>query len=95
MIEYLNESSQNKRELQFVAKDINPVYKRMLEIVVGHYDRKISYKYDETALLGVELEPSEVGNKKSMEKEAKRFIDWFNVAINEVVIDDYKGELRK
>lgn len=98
MIEYLKEASQNKRELQFVAKDINPVYKEMLGIVVGHYDRKILYEYnesDETALIGVELEPSEVGNEKSMEKEAKRFIDWFNVAINEVVIDDYKGELRK
>jgi len=29
------------------------------------------------------------------ENEARRFIEWFNVAINEVVIDDYKHELRK
>lgn len=98
MIKYLRESSQNEKELQFVAEDINHVYKKMLGIVVGHYDRKTSYKYnesDETALIGVELEPSEVGNEESMEKEAKRFIEWFNVAINEVVIDNYKGELRK
>ena len=98
MIKYLRESSQNEKELQFVAEDINPVYKKMLGIVVEHYDRKTSYKYnesDETALIGVELEPSEVGNRESMEKEAKKFIEWFNVAINEVVIDNYKGELRK
>ncbi len=98
MIKYLKESSQNGKELQFVAHDINPVYKKMLGIVVGHYDRKTSYKYnesDETALIGVELKPSEVGKEEYMEKEAKKFIEWFNVAINEVVIDDYKHELRK
>ncbi|MDI6723836.1 MAG: hypothetical protein QMD61_04255 [Methanobacterium sp.] len=98
MIRYLKESSQNKKELLFIADEINKVYEKMLGIVVGHYDRKTSYKYnesDETALIGVELEPSEVGNEDSMEKEARRFIEWFNVAINEVVIDDYKHELRK
>jgi hypothetical protein len=98
MIKYLKESSQNKRELQFMAEEINPVYRKMLGIVVGQYDRKTSYKYNEsneTALIGVELEHSEVGNEKSMEEEAKKFMDWFNVAINEVVIDDYKHELRK
>lgn len=98
MIRYLKESSQNKKELLFMADEINKVYEKMLGIVVGHYDRKTYYKYnesDETALIGVELEPSEVGNEDSMEKEARRFIEWFNVAINEVVIDDYKHELRK
>lgn len=98
MIRYLKKSSQNKKELLFIADGINKVYEKMLGIVVGHYDRKISYKYDEsdeTALITVELEPSEVGNEESMEKEAQKFMDWFNVAINEVVIDDYKHELRK
>ena len=98
MIEYLKEASQNKRELQFVAKDINQVYRKMLGIVVGQYDRKTSYKYnesDETALIGVELEHSKANDNEYREKEAKKFMDWFNVAINEVVIDDYKHELRK
>lgn len=98
MIKYLRESSQNGKELLFIAEEINPVYKKMLGIVVGHYDKKTSYKYDEsdeTALIGVELDPSQRDNEKSKEKEAKKFMDWFNVAINEVVIDDYKRGLRK
>lgn len=97
MIRYLKESSQND-ELQFIDEGINPVYKKMLEVVVNHYDRKISYKYnesDETALINVELKPSEIDKEEIKEKEAKKFIDWYNVAINEVVIDDYKKELRK
>jgi hypothetical protein len=98
MIRYLKEPGQDKKELLFIADEINRVYEKMLGIVVGHYDRKTSYKYnesDETALIGVELKPSEIGNEESKKKEATRFIEWFNVAINEVVIDDYKHELRK
>jgi ribosomal protein S20 len=97
MIRYLKESSQNG-ELQFIDEGINPVYKKMLGVVVSHYDRKISYKYnesDETALISVELKPSEIDKEEIKEKEAKKFIDWYKVAINEVVIDDYKKELRK
>lgn len=98
MIKYLRESSQNGKEMLFLAEGINPVYKKMLGIVVGHYDKKTSYKYDEsdeTALIAVELGPSEINNEEYREKEAKKFMDWFNVAINEVVIDNYKHELRK
>lgn len=98
MIKYLKESGQNKRELKFIAEEINPVYRKMLGIVVGHYDKKTSYMYnesDESALIDVELNPSKVNDEEYREKEAKKFMDWFNVAINEVVIDDYKHELRK
>ncbi len=97
MIRYLKESSQNG-ELQFIDEGINPVYKKMLGVVVSHYNRKTSYKYnesDETALISVELKPSEISKEEIKEKEVKKFIDWYNVAINEVVIDDYKKELRK
>lgn len=98
MIKYLRESSQNGKELLFIAEGINPVYKKMLGIVVGHYDREISYEYnesDETALISVKLDSSEIDNEKSKEQQAKKFMDWFDVAINEVVIDNYKHELRK
>lgn len=97
MIRYLKESSQNK-ELQFIDEGINPVYKKMLGIVVNHYDKKTKYQYnesDETALISVKLDSSESDNEELKEKEAQKFIDWYQVAINEVVIDDYKNELRK
>ncbi|MGZ7043131.1 MAG: hypothetical protein ACXVH2_04720 [Methanobacterium sp.] len=97
MIKYLKESSQNG-ELQFIDDGINPVYEKMLGIVVNQYDRKTKYRYnesDETALIAVELNPSKIENEEFNEKEAHRFIDWYNVAINEVVIDDYKKKLKK
>lgn len=97
MIRYLKESSQNG-ELQFIDEGINPVYKKMLGIVVSHYDRKTKYKYnesDETVSISVELKPEERNNEELKEKEAHKFIDWYNVAINEVVIDDYKKKLKK
>lgn len=102
MIRYLKESSQN--ELQFIDKGINPVYKKMLEIIVGQYDRKIKhnrkikYNYNEsdrTALISVELKPSEIDNEELKEKEAQRFIEWYKVAISEVVIDNYREKLIK
>lgn len=102
MIRYLKESSQN--ELQFIDKGINPVYKKMLEIIVGQYDRKIKYnrkikyKYnesDKSALISVELKPSEIDNEELKEKEAQRFIEWYKVAISEVVINSYREKLIK
>lgn len=97
MIRYLKESSKNE-ELQFIDDGINPVYEKMLGIVVSHYDKKTRYRYsksDETAQIAVKLDPSETVNDKLKEKEARRFIDWYKVAINEVVVDDYKKELKK
>lgn len=95
MIRYLKESSENEK-LRFIDDEINPVYEKMLCIVVNQYDRKTEYKYDsskETASINVIVESP--ADEKIREKEAKRFIDWYSVAINEVVIDDYKGELKK
>jgi hypothetical protein len=97
MIRYLKESSKNG-ELRFIDDGINQVYKKMLGIVVDQYDRETKYKYnesDETALIFVELSPSKVHNEELKEKEVKRFIHWYEVARNEVVIDEYKKELKK
>lgn len=98
LTKYLKDESRNKNELLFKSGKFNEIYKKKLGITLEHYDKKASYDYnkaDETILIHVEIDPSEAGNEEYKQKEAERFMDWFDVATHEIVIDDYQENLRK
>ncbi|MGB9977965.1 hypothetical protein [Methanobacterium sp.] len=98
LTKYLKDKSQNNNELLFKSGKFNEVYKKMLGVILEQYDKKTSYEYndaDETVLIRVEVDSSKASDEEYKEEEANRFIDWWDVATHEIVIDDYQENLRK